>query len=244
MTQRQLPPLPMPFRRLSQRADLAEILDESGAVDDERLRQSLRAMARVNERLGGIRSLIPHLTRLAKARGLTGLRILDLGTGSGETPRALERRLRGQGVEVTWTGLDRNERVIQLAAGPGEQLVVGDALSLPFPDDAFDLVTSTLFLHHFPDRVAERVLAESARVARHAVIMSDLERHPLHYLGARCLGATVWRGDPVTRYDGPVSVLRAFSHRELHRLGDRLPFQEVRVHRHLPFRLVLVGALP
>ncbi len=244
MTRRHLPPLPAPFQRLPERADLAEILDESGAVDDAELQQSLRAMARVNDRLGGIRSLMPHLTRLVGVRKLPGLRVLDLGTGSAQTPRALERRLRRRGLEVTWTGLDRNERVIHLAGRPGEHLVVGDALSLPFPADAFDVVTSTLFLHHLPDKVARQVLAESARVARHAVIMSDLERHPLHYLGARCLGATVWRDDPVTRYDGPVSVLRAFTHRELRRLGDGLPFKDLRVHRHLPFRVVLVGALP
>lgn len=243
MSERRLPPLPAPFRRLPERADMAEILDESGAVGDRELRRSLRAMARVNERLGGIRSLVPHLDRLARIRNLPALRVLDLGTGSGETPRALEERLRPRGVEVMWCGLDRNERVIQLTGRPGERLVVGDALSLPFSDDAFDVVTSTLFLHHFPDSVAERVLAEAARVARHAVIMSDLERHPLHYLGARCLGITVWRRDPVTRYDGPVSVLRAFTRRELRGLGDRLPFQELRIHRHLPFRVVLVGAL-
>ncbi len=237
------PPLPHPFRSLPERVEMAEILDDSSAVDDAELERSLRAMAQVNRRLGGNRSLVPHLEGLARARGLGSLQVLDLGTGSGETPRALRRRLLRRGVEVHWTGLDRNERVVRLGARPGEAMVVGDAFRLPFPDHSFDAVTSTLFLHHFSDAAAATVLGEAARVARHGIFMSDLERHPLHYLGARCLGATLWRGDPVTRYDGPISVLRGYTRGELQRLGDALPFRTLQVHRHLPFRVVLAGVL-
>lgn len=244
MNRQPLAPLPHPFRRLPERVDMEEILDDSTTVDDGELKRSLRAMAQVNRRLGGNRSLVRHVLQVARSRHLRSLSLLDLGTGSGDTPRALRHRLERRGLRVRWVGLDRNERVAHLGARPGESLVVGDALQLPFPDDAFDVVTSTLFLHHFTDRTMKLVLKEAARVARHGVVMSDLERHPLHYLGARCLGATLWRSDPVTRYDGPVSVLRSCTPSELGQVAGTLPFQSLHVHRHLPFRIVLVGVLP
>ncbi len=78
-----------------------------------------------------------------------------------------------------------------------------------------------------------------ARVCRGVVLVNDLERHRLHYLGARALAATVWRHCPVTRYDGPLSVLRSFTRAELEVLGRRAGLLDLRVRRHFPFRLVL-----
>jgi ubiquinone/menaquinone biosynthesis C-methylase UbiE len=143
--------------------------------------------------------------------------------------------------------VDLHPRALQVArleAGSDQGsfgLVQADARALPFASGSFDLSTATLTLHHFDDADCVTVLFEMARVSRFGVIVSDLERHPIHYVGARLLAETWWRGDPVTRHDAPVSVLRSFTPKELGTLARRVPLGSPRIRRHFPFRLVLEG---
>jgi len=104
-----------------------------------------------------------------------------------------------------------------------------------------DVALCTLTLHHFRNEDALRLLREAARVARVRVVVSDLERTRAAWLGARLLSATLWRTNPITRHDGPLSVRRAFRTGELEELGRRAGLRDVRVRRHLPWRLSLVG---
>jgi len=120
-------------------------------------------------------------------------------------------------------------------------IVRGDALDLPFRDASVHASISTLTLHHFPEDQAVRLLEEMRRVARHRVVVNDLERHRLNHLSARLLAATLWRGNRLTRHDGPLSVLRSFTADELLALGRRAGLRNPVVHRHVPWRLVLVG---
>ncbi len=237
--------LPHPFRRLPRRIEVAEILDDPEGVSTQALTRSLGAMTQVNSRLGGVRSLLRHLRPLTRSLGHRSLSLLDMGVGSGSLPREVSRALEGEGVKVEWIGVDRELPVLGVARqdqnGPNRELVCADALALPFAANSFDVVISSLTLHHFADEAARLALEEAARVARMAVLMSDLERHPLHYLGARVLARSWWRNDPITRHDGPASVLRAFTRAELESLSRSLPFERVQVHRHLPFRIVFEG---
>jgi hypothetical protein len=119
--------------------------------------------------------------------------------------------------------------------------VRADGLVLPLADDGVDIALCTLTLHHFADDAAVALVTEMARVSRLAVLVSDLERTRAHYLGARVLAATVWRGDPITSHDGPLSVLRSFTADELAAIGARAGLGRPHVRRHLPFRLMLEG---
>jgi len=59
---------------------------------------------------------------------------------------------------------------------PDATVVVGDALELPFPDEAFDRVLTGHFYGHLPDRDRERFLAEARRVAAELVIVDSALR--------------------------------------------------------------------
>jgi ubiquinone/menaquinone biosynthesis C-methylase UbiE len=88
---------------------------------------------------------------------------LDVACGTG----FLTGRLRG-----AVTGLDRSAAMLRVAAehAPGAALVQGDALALPFPDDAFDRVFSGHFYGHLDASRRELFLRETRRVAPELVL--------------------------------------------------------------------------
>ena len=230
-----------------------ELLDEPRQEPDE-LAASLRQVAQANRLVGGTRALRRHLAhhldrtpRGPSARRHRVSTVLDVGTGNGELAWALEQWSISRSTPVRVVGVDFHRDVIRVAGslaadrGWRAQLVRGDAMALPFADDSFDVVTCTLTLHHFGDEDAIRALGEMARVARGVVLVNDLERRPLNYWAARGLSWTLWRQNRLTRHDGPLSVLRSFTSRELLDLGQRAGLLSPTVRRHVPFRLVLEG---
>lgn len=220
--------------RLRRPAWAPEHLDETGH-DPRLLADSLRDVANANDWFGGTRSLRKALAPFA---GPGSISMLDVGTGSGDILRTLAAWLRGTGATVRAVGLDAGEEVLRVAGRGDISLVRGDVCDLPFPDDAFDVVCATLVLHHVPDEVQGRALREMARVARRRVLVAELERHHLHLLGARLLASTIWRRNPITRHDGPVSVRRGYTPAELERLAAENGLAG-RATRYFLYRLVL-----
>jgi len=104
---------------------------------------------------------------LAALRLVEG-KVLDAGTGPGTLVRELARRLPGLQVY----GIDLSEDMIQLARAHAkrEQLEErvhfesGDVAHLPYPDQSFDVVVSTISMHHWFE--LEQPLRELYRVLR------------------------------------------------------------------------------
>ncbi len=88
-----------------------------------------------------------------------GRRVLDIGCGSGVFLRAAADR----GADVS--GIDASEELIAIARGrvPEGELRVGELQSLPYDDDAFDVVTGFNSFFFAADMVA--ALREAGRVA-------------------------------------------------------------------------------
>lgn len=214
-----------------------ELLDREG-WDPGELMESLRLVSHANRALGGSRLV---------ARSVAGLgpdaTILDVGTGNLDLLRGFSRTKTPRTHHV---GVDLHPQIVRVAAERGRSLdsvsvLRGDARHLPFPDNSFDAVVSTLMLHHFDRADSIAVLAEMARVARIRVVVGDLERTPWALLGARVLSRTLWRHNRLTRADGPDSVRRAWTLRELEQLASQASMAEVRITRHFPYGLLLQG---
>jgi SAM-dependent methyltransferase len=111
----------------------------------------------------------PFRTRIAAdvaAVTSDGARVLEVGCGPGH----LSARLAHHGFDVTCLDLDpamiaRAQANADRAANRGGRqpsFLVGDVAALAFPDRSFDLVVSTLSMHHWADPAAG--LAEIGRV--------------------------------------------------------------------------------
>lgn len=231
--------------RLARVSGAEERLDAPTTHDPVVLERSLDHVAQVNRFLGGWRALLLHLPRFLPPDGPA--RMLDVGTGSGEAAVVAAAWARRHRRELRITATDANPAILEIArartAGyPEIRIEPADALALPYPDGAFHVAVLTLTLHHFEGGVAVRVLRELARVSRGGIIVSDLERSWANYLGARLLAWTLWARNRLTRHDGPLSVLRAYTRAELRALAEEAGLRDARVDRHLFQRLVLTAS--
>ena len=224
--------------------DAPELLDEPNH-NPRQLEVSLRHVAQVNHWLGGTRALIRALARVL---GQKGGSVLDLATGNAEVPIALVHWARARSVPLTILATDVHPQMIELArrnceSYPEITVDQADALHLQYANGQFTVAVMTLALHHFEGEDLLHALREAARVSQRAILVSELERGWPNYIGARVLAQTLWRQDPLTRHDGPLSVLRSFTRAELLALAQSAGLQRVRVSRHFFYRLMLEAEL-
>ena len=96
-----------------------------------------------------------------------GMRILDLGTGSGylSFPIAKARRdCEIVGLDIVENALESNRERAQKEGISNLSFVSYDGIDFPFADASFDLVITRYALHHFPD--IEHSIEEVARVLK------------------------------------------------------------------------------
>jgi len=216
------------------RVHVEELLDAGGGSDAE-VAASLADLRRINRCLGGRRVLRKLLGEQVRRTGLREFSLLDVATGSADLPAAALRwypQARVVGVDLHW-------RHLRLAEAPGLPLVCADAFRLPFAPRAFDFVAVALFLHHLTDGEIPRLLRELAALVRHALLVSDLDRHwlPFYFLHWT---SPLFARSSITRFDGPASIQRAFGPGELERAAEQAGFPRFRARWHMPFRRSLV----
>lgn len=207
----------------------------------ELLAGDLKNLRRLNRYLGGYRGVESALAELVRRQRLRHLSLLDMGTGSADIPGRIVRWCRRRAIGIRIVALDLDPVTVKLAADrvthcPEITVVRGDAAYPPFPPGSFDVVLASQFLHHFSEERIVALLKSWFGLARRAVIVSDLLRHPLAYYGVRLL-TRLFTTNLMTRTDAPLSVKRAFTLREWRELCRRAQ-QEFHVAAVFPFRVV------
>jgi ubiquinone/menaquinone biosynthesis C-methylase UbiE len=212
-----------------------ELLD--GPLDEPRtLDGNLRDLRRINRWLGGVALSAAAINALAAHRA--DLTMLDVGTGGADIPMALielaagrRRRLRVVGIDSRPEILASALRIRPAATTTGDlELHVGDGRALPYPDRSFDIAHASLVLHHLEPLAATELLREMGRVARLGVVVNDLDRTRLGWLGAWLLGHLL-TGNRYSRHDAPLSVRRAYRPLEMVELMRSAGLRPVRTRR-------------
>ena len=206
---------------------MPELLDSPGEARRFELEESLRDIRRANIFGLGTWVIIHHLKRLLRdVPKERTLRILDLATGSADIPEEICRWSRSQGRKVEITATDISAEIVAVArmrlerAGFGDyvRFVVCDAAAPPFDTGSFDVVTCSLAFHHLELKQAEQAMRQMDRLARVGFIVNDVYRSQGAWLMAWVL-TRMPTTSKLTRYDGPVSVYRAFTPKELRRIS-------------------------
>ncbi len=233
---------------LKQRQRSRELMDDPDLEKSLHV-QALRSLARTNSWGATRRHVWRAVTRLAHERGLAQLRVLDVASGAGDLAIWLARTGQRKGLNLDVDGCDISEVAVGFATRRAHD---GNCVNVTFFPcdilhesslDPYDLVMCSLFLHHLDDDRAVTLLTKMARLARHGIIVDDLDRTLAGYLLA-WWGARLLTRSPVVHIDGPLSVRAAFTEDEVRRLAGRAGLEEVTITRHWPQRFLLAWEKP
>ncbi len=193
-----------------------ELLDDDLGTAEE-VRDSLLDLRGINRNFGGFASIRRLIERVAQRYQKNSLAVLDVAGGTGDVVLTVAQDLTAK-VQLRAAILDR---ALTHMNGTREKFsrIAGDALSLPFASASFDVVSCNLFLHHLEPEQVVVFFNEALRVARLAVIASDLRRNRLHWIAAH-IGKLKYRSR-LTRHDAPVSIRRAYTIAEVRMMAQK-----------------------
>jgi SAM-dependent methyltransferase len=196
-----------------------ELLDDPHA-DPALVRAELRDIERLNTMFGGTKAVLDALQPILIAAGKretgNGKRwtLLDVGTGAGDIPRAVQRIAEHYGIDLDLVGVERIRAAAGLARAAGVTTIIADGAALPLAPRSVDVVLASQVLHHVPREVGVRWIAALDRIARRAVVLADLRRSRLAMAGMWAVSFPL--GLPrQTRRDAVLSLRRGFTRAEL-----------------------------
>ena len=189
-----------------------EILDDP-SVDPAVRTRAVGDIIRSNRLLGGLRAALVEI-RAALGDQTASPTLLDVGTGLADIPSRAASDIRRAGVTLTTIAVDEAPSLLVAARHRVGHVVCAHALSLPFRSRSVDIVMCSQLLHHFDEARVRQLIREMNRVARRAVIVSDLRRSWFAAAGFWLVSFPLGF-HRVTRHDGVVSVLRGFVSSEL-----------------------------
>ncbi|TWT43141.1 methyltransferase domain-containing protein [Botrimarina hoheduenensis] len=227
--------------RLARRNLQPELMDAPD-LDPRHHAQALRGLARLNVASGAAASVWRAVRQVTTTRGSRPLRLLDIASGGGDVALGVWRRAQAAGVPVEIEGIDISPTAVSAAtarvpSGASVRFRQADVLNDPLPE-GFDVVMSSLFLHHLEDTDTEGLLKRMAAAADRGIVVSDLRRSRLGYWLAQLACRTLTRS-PIVQYDGPQSVAAAYTLDEMRQRVAAAELKRARVARDWPQRLLV-----
>lgn len=199
------------------------------------LERDLANLESLNRRFGAHKLVLDYLTPVLERR--QPLRVVDLGTGAADIPRAIVRRARELGCPIVITAVDRQQPTLEIAekfsAGyPEIRFQRADFLTFA-EGTIYDVVLCNLVLHHLDETDVIRLLRRCRELTKAAALVTDLRRSRLAQAGIFAVTELFYR-EPMTRHDARLSAERAFSYPELRKLATAAGWWGFR-HKRTPF---------
>ncbi len=193
-----------------------EIMDQPGRPFSE-IQEALRELHLINSWLGGYEAVWQGLKSLGILQKST-LHVTDWACGGGEMLREIAKKGRKAGLNLELTGIDINPHMLDYAREickdfPEINFYRADVFNDKLPVE-HDYVLCNLFAHHTNGSEFQELISRMHQSARKGIVLNDLHRHPLAYYSIRLL-TMLFSKSELVKYDGPVSVLRAFKRKEI-----------------------------
>jgi 2-polyprenyl-3-methyl-5-hydroxy-6-metoxy-1,4-benzoquinol methylase len=227
--------------KFTNRVDLPEIMDDF-TVSGDLIKRTLLEIERINRLLGGNSVTVSGVKYLLKksARKNMKVTVADLGCGGGEMSMLLHDLGRTMGISMEITGIDANQHIVNFCQGkfanqPELKFEVCDVLSDSFGRKSCDIITATLFMHHFNDDELVALLKGLAKQAKLGIVINDLHRHWFAYYSIKFL-TWMFSKSSMVKYDAPLSVRRAFKREELEKILESAGMQDYSLKWRWAFR--------
>ena len=168
------------------RSLMTEKMDDF-SISGPELRRTLVTLGRINRWLGGNKVTLNGIKKVLnghpKEQPVT---ILDLGCGGGDMLRDVADFGYQSGYSFKIIGIDANKNTLGYAkelsnSFPDIEFLHCNIFSSEFERLEYDLVLTSLFLHHFDDNKLESLLKGILEKASIGIVVNDLHRHPMAY---------------------------------------------------------------
>ena len=213
------------FVETNKRSDEAEIMDDF-SIEGSELRKTLDTLDVINNWLGGTKVTISGLKKILEDEDREKVyRIIDLGCGSGGILRQVADFGFKNGFNFNLMGVDANFNTIEyareLSSGYSNiEYVHCDIFSSKFQGFRYDVVLSTLFLHHFDEEQLVTLLSHILDHASVGMVVNDLHRHRAAYYLFKLFCLPI--SNRMVIDDGLTSVLKGFKRKELEELSEKI----------------------
>ncbi|GAB3541612.1 class I SAM-dependent methyltransferase [Arthrobacter tecti] len=219
--------------------DAVEEMDKPGC-DPAALDRTYAQFSLVNRFVAGWRRTWERKVRPVLSTTRTNT-LLDIGSGGGDVPRAFARWALRDGIRLTITAIDPDERAFAFAKrrhdnepAPGLTFRRAFSSELVAKGEQYDVVTSNHVLHHLSPDELGGLLRDSELLSTRLALHSDIERTRIGY-PLFSLATLPFLGSYI-REDGLTSIRRSYLARELRGVAP----EGWRVERQFPFRNLLV----
>lgn len=208
------------FKQRSSKTELLDLPD----IPRADLEQNLKELEIINKRLGGYSPIFRGLRALISDRSKT-YRIVDIGSGGGDTLKQVADWGRRHNFKLRLTGVDLKQEAVDYA---GKNCINYQEINFCLKDyraynseeNQTDIVIASLFCHHLGEEALREFIVRTVRGARLGVIINDLHRHPIAYYSIKWL-IRFFSKSYLVKNDAPLSVLRGFKRKELQQIVQK-----------------------
>lgn len=170
----------------------------------------------VNKLLGGYRVFFDAFEKLGIENGMT---ISDWGCGGGDSLRVIARWARKRNLMIKLVGVDATAAAIEYAREKSEyypeiSYILADVMGDDLDENQFDIIISSLFTHHFPEKEWILLVEKMVFCSKRFVVINDLHRHWFAYHSIGVLTQLFSKSEMV-KHDSKLSVLRSFKKSDL-----------------------------
>lgn len=210
---------------MSQRVFLPEIMDDPLGADGI-LFKTLREFRTINHLFSRTRTLVKrYLIPSMLRQGKREIVIADIGAGGGDFALWITGYCRSKGIRLKALCVDNDPRVVRFArdACKGRDdiaVIEASAFSLDTIEGPIDYFFTNHFLHHIPTVEIPGLLKMFYDRARVGVLINDLARSTLAYVGFTLFCFAFFRSY-MSRVDGLLSIRKGFLKKDLTDLVSR-----------------------
>ena len=215
---------------LSYRSNQKELIDDL-ELDNDALRENLEELAIINKYLGGNQVTISGLKKLISSSKSPNhqitkspIKIADLGCGGGDMLMVMADWAKKKGINAQFIGIDANDFMIDFAQKRTHNYqnisyLHQNIFSEEFQQQSFDIVTMTLFCHHFEDEALIKILQQFRKQTRLGVVINDIHRHWFAYHSIAWI-TKLFLKSYLVKNDAKLSVWRAFRRKDLENIEN------------------------
>lgn len=232
---------------LSYRSNEKELIDDL-EMDNDALRQNLEELALINKYLGGNQVTVSGLERLYFQSSIHNhkslINIADLGCGGGDMLMVMANWAKKKKINAQLIGIDANDFMIDFgtkrtANYSNISYLHQDIYSDDFKKKSFDIVTMTLFCHHFSDESLVTLLQQLKKQTRIGIVINDIHRHWFAYHSIAWI-TKLFLKSYLVKNDAKLSVWRAFVREDLEKIIQKAGFTDYSIRWKWAFRWEII----